>query len=438
MQDNVTKPQLPESMEELGKRIQKEDPSFNPEEVSDGRHPCIKIFSVTEYPEIEPLPGNPSRYKVLDTYANLEWLLVEKFGAIIRYNKMNWCREIQIPGLFVYRDDAENSALALVDYLATMNQFPAKKLDQHLNYIAQKNAYHPIVECVKNNPWDGAPRVEEFVRTLESDQPYAPDVVRTWMVAAMAAAHSEKGFINQGMLVLQGVQEKGKTTWIKALDPIDCEAVKEGVFLDPSQKDSIIQMASYWITELGELETIFKKSDIGRLKSYITMQFDHVRFPHAKKPTRLPRRSAYIATVNDFNFLVDETGNRRWWTIRLNHIKLHTFDMKQVWSEIYHLWKQGHPEKLTRELQDWINLSNEAHEKVDPFSELLSLRYDWASLTRRTVTSTQILIELGFSKPSRGECTRMGSIIKKFTGKEGKRSNGRTSHEVPLLLNSAT
>ncbi len=413
--------------------IQAEDPSFDPDKVSDGNHPYKKVIDNCMYPETKALQRKKIEYIPLDTHANLEWLL-SLFDAKVRFNKMSWTREVEIPGSFIYRDDAENSALALVDYIATMNDFPTKKLDQHLSYIAQKNAYHPIVECIKENPWDGIPRLEGFVHTLQTDQAYAPDVIRTWMVAAIAAAHSEKGFVNQGALVLQGPQELGKTTWVKKLDPCDCEAVKEGVFLDPSQKDSIIQMASYWISELGELETIFRKTDIGRLKSYITMQFDHVRFSFAKKPTRLPRRSVYIASVNDFNFLGDETGNRRWWTIRVKNISQHDLDMKQVWAEVYQLWRNGHPHTLTRELQDAINSSNEAHQKIDPFAELLGARFDWASSYRRKMTATEVLLELGFSKPTRSDSTRMGAIIKKFTGQSGKAWSKGTVHEIPAIL----
>lgn len=415
--------------------IQAEEPNFNPEAVSDGRHPYKKVDDACLYPETKAIPrAKKVEHQVLDTHANLQWLL-GLFGAKIRFNRMNWTREVEIPGSFIYRDDAQNSALALVDYIATMNDFPTKKLDQHLSYIAQQQSYHPVIECLEAKPWDGIPRLDAFTETLKTDQPYAKHIVRTWMVAAIAAAHSQEGFVNQGVLVLQGAQNIGKTTWVRNLDPTGLQCVKEGAFLDPGQKDSIIMMSSYWIVELGELETIFKKSDIGRLKAFVTTQFDHVRFSFARKPTKMPRRSVYIATVNDYNFLSDDTGNRRWWTLRLSEINNnHGLDMQQVWAEVYALWQAGHITYLSKELQEKINESNEEHEKVDPFMEMLSDNYDWETSSRRFITSTTVLQELGFANPGRSDATRMGGIIKKFTGKEGKRYQGKTLHEIPFKL----
>jgi len=238
------------------------------------------VQSVILYPETSEVNKVP---KVLDTYKNLEWLL-DHFKAEIKFNLMTRKREIHIPDQFVFPDDIENDSLARVDYIATLNLMPTKKLDAHLDVLAGENAYHPIVDCILKKPWDEKQRLDSFVSCVRtSTQNTSNEVIKTWMVTAIAAAFSKTGFINQGVLVFQGEQGIGKSSWVKALDPIGCSAVKESAFLDPTNKDSVAQLASYWISELGELESIFKKSDIGRLKSFITMEFDYVRLPYAKK-----------------------------------------------------------------------------------------------------------------------------------------------------------
>lgn len=417
---------------DLVKLIQAEDPEFDPEAVSDGRHPCRKVLDVCMYPETKAIQrAKKVEYQVLDTYANLLWLL-DLFGAKVRYNRMNWTREVEIPGHFIYKDDAQNSALALIDYLATLNDFPTKKLDQHLAYASQMNAYHPVLDAIYSKEWDGIPRLDAFAATLKTEQPHAKDVVKTWMVAAVAAAHSVDGFANQGVLVLQGKQEIGKTTWVKNLDPTKDGSIKEGAFLDPSRQDSVIMMSSYWIVELGELETIFKRSDIGRLKAYVTTQFDHVRFSYARKPTKLPRRSAYIATVNSEHFLLDETGNRRWWTLALTDIdNNHGLDIQQVWAEVLALWQSGFSPYPTPELQRQINLANEDHERIDPLREMLNSNYDWSTDKRRQLTATEVLMELGYSKPERSAATRIGVLLQEFTGEMPRKNNGRRVHDIP-------
>jgi putative DNA primase/helicase len=373
--------------------------------------------------------------KVLDTFQNLAWLL-SHFNAEIKYNLMTRRTEINIPGHFMFQDDLENSALARVDYLATINGMPTKKLPEHLDTLAYLNTYHPVVECIKSKKWDGIKRVDEFIETIQAaNQQLARKIIRTFMIAAVAAAHSIDGFVNEGVLVLQGKQSLGKTTWIKNLSPLKRGAVKEGAFLDPSNKDSVMQLAEYWIVELGELDSIFSKSAIGRLKSFITMQTDQVRSPYARKSMRLPRRSVYAATVNEESYLVDETGNRRWWTINVLSVNNeHGLDMQQVWAEIYEEWRNNALTYLPKDLQDEVNQSNKQFEKIDPLKEKLLDWYDWESPFRKWLTASAILEEMGYMNPHPKEATRIGKLLVEINGKPPRPSNGRMLHEVPSKI----
>jgi putative DNA primase/helicase len=378
------------------------------------------------------------QYKILDTTSNIEWLL-KKYHIIVRYNEMSKKREIVFPSkdYFFSYNDIENTSLSTIEELATHELFPYKKsIDAHLDQIGHKNAYHPITQLIKNNPWDGVKRLDYFINLVKSPSAnYAADVIRTWMVAAIAAAHTTTGFLNDGVLVFQGPQGIGKTTWVRNLDPIKCNAIKEGFFLDPSDKEKVYQAAGYWILELGELDAVFKKSDIGRLKSYITTQSDQLRRAYARKDLIIPRRTVYVATVNDAEYLVDTTGNRRWWTIPITEIiQDPTIDMTQVWAEVYTLWVNGHQTYLPKEIQEKINLQNKAHEKADPIYDLLRDKYDWASSYRRRLSATAVLIELGFNKPTMGELKRINHFLKQINGKEPTIRHGYSVHEIPQFI----
>jgi len=400
----------------------------------------IKIHHPILYPETIEYKSKSSsalsNYKVLDTHINLQFLL-KHFNAKIKFNMMTRRREVYIPEYASSKEDEENSSLAIVTYLATVNHMPITQIDTHLNTLSYENSYHPIVECIKDKPWDGVSRLNEFLGTIKTtNTDLSNKIISAWMVGAIAAAHSIDGYVNHGVLVIHGKQGIGKTAWVRKLDPIGCGAVKEGAFLDPNNKDSIAQLGSYWIAELGELDSIFKKSEIGRLKSFITMEFDYIRLPYAKRPTRLSRRTAYIATVNDENFLSDDTGNRRWWTITATDIDYqHNIDMQQLWAEIYQIWMAGDAiTYLSSEIQMEVDRSNELYEKLDPFVELLNTNYDWESTARRRITATDILIELGYTRPTRSDSTRMGVTLKKMTGTNPTRGRAGTQHNVPYLL----
>lgn len=394
-----------------------------------------KVQSNILYPET--ICVKKTEIRVLDTYINLKWLL-SHFYAEIRYNMMTRRREIRLPEQFIFPDDIENSALARIDYLATINGMPTKKLDSHLSAIAEENSYHPIIDCLKEKPWDEVRRLDAFIKTIRTtDDIFAAEIIRTWMTAAIAAAHSIHGFTHHGVLVLQGIQGVGKTAWVKALDPINCGAVREGALLDPANKDSVISLSRYWIVELGELDATLNKTDIARIKSYITNQSDSVRFPYAKRETTLIRRTAYLATVNESNFLVDTTGNRRWWTLEVTDIDYqHGFDMQQVWAEVYAGWRNGALTYLPKEMEAKVNQSNTKHERMDPLEEKLRTFYDWThDGGHEEKTATKILEEIGYNKPTQGELQRCGKILGKLSKYTAKCVHGLKRHFVPIRRN---
>ncbi len=374
-----------------------------------------KILESSLYPELS------SKFKALDTSNNLKYLL-DIFKISIRWNSMAREREIEIPNTTLFIEDSENSSLRLIEDLALLNEMPIFRIDKNLNTIAQRDHYHPIVEGLKTNPWDGVSRLDEFINTIESSTPkLSYKLIKRWMISAIAAIHSKKGFASSGVLVLAGEQNIGKTRWIKALDPFECNAIKGGALLDPTNKDCIRTLSSFWIVELGELDASFRKSDIARIKSYLTEDMDKIRFPYERKDSLLQRRTVFAASVNDPNFLVDETGNRRWWTIPVISINdNHGLDMPQVWAEVYSIWVSGEQAYLTQEEFNELNIHNLNHEQLNPLEEALYTFYDfelgWERKQKCFQSATDVLRHLGYDKPTKAQCTQMGKIITKVTG----------------------
>lgn len=122
-------------------------------------------YKVVSHPVLYPekTENKDKSIKVLDTPVNLEWLL-RHFYADISFNLMTRRREIIIPNHYISSEDSENSALALVTYLSTINGMPIKNLDNHLDVLAWKNSYHPIIKCIVNKTWDGVPRLDKFIK----------------------------------------------------------------------------------------------------------------------------------------------------------------------------------------------------------------------------------------------------------------------------------
>lgn len=376
--------------------------------------------------------------RVLDTWRNLKQLL-DAHKIQVRWNMMFRSREITIPEINHFFDEKENADLAYIYDLATNKKMPNARLDKHLDVIAWNNVYHPIASCITNKPWDKIPRLNQFIATIKAtNHQLAKVLIKRWMMSAVAAVFSEKGFSNQGVLVLEGKQNIGKTRWVKSLDPILCGAVKEGLLLDPSNKDHVITASQCWIAELGELDGTLRKSDIAALKAYITNTVDILRFPYKEKNSHLARRTAFVATVNEKHFLNDTTGNRRWWTIEVESINLnHNLDMQQVWAEVYDFWSKNNQTWLHTDEMDLLNETNNEHELIDPFEEKALSYFDWCdnwqNLSVQTLTTSQVLERLGYRSPSKNETTRMGGILVKLTGKPPKRSAQTRLHTLPMV-----
>ncbi|HEU5366667.1 MAG TPA: VapE domain-containing protein [Hanamia sp.] len=397
----------------------------------------VKLKMPITFPELNQ-HGKP-----LNTYGNLKHLL-DILGINVRWNDMSRIREVTLPNFKIFYDDEENSALREVTNLAEIYGLPTTKIDDHLASIAQQNHYHPIVECIKSKPWDGEKRLEKFIKTVKtSNDDFSHKLIHRWMKQAVAAAFAKEGFASHGVLVFQGKQYIGKTSWVKSLDPLNRGAIrnspiKEGMLLDPANKDSVITCASHWIVELGELDATFKKADIARIKSYVTSQIDIVRFPHARKNSRLPRRTVFFASVNESEYLIDDTGNRRWWTIEVESIDLnHGFDMQQVWAEVYQLWLEDPKISLSQEELNSLNNLNAEHEQIDPFEEKVKTYFDWSEgwqkYNTQEMTATEVLETIGFIKgaPSKRECMRMSKILTKLTGEKPKRKTDGRYHTLP-------
>ena len=126
------------------------------------------------------------------------------------------------------------------------------------------------------------------------------------------------GISAHGVLVLQGDQYLGKTKWMKSLAPKELGVIKDGITLNPSDKDSVMQCVRNWIVELGELDATFRKSDIASLKSFITSDRDVLRRPYARLESEFARRTVFLHRLTQSNFTTQ--GNRRFWTIECEYI----------------------------------------------------------------------------------------------------------------------
>jgi putative DNA primase/helicase len=222
---------------------------------------------------------------------------------------------------------------------------------------------------------------------------------------------------------------------VKALVPQEMGVVLEGATLDPNNKDTVVNAVSHWLVELGELDATFRKSDIARLKSFVTQAVDKLRRPYDRIESEYQRRTVFFASVNEGRYLVDDTGNRRWWTVPVSAIDYrHGINMQQVWAELLTHFERGEQHWLTDDEQKALNALNADHEAVDPVEEMIAAQFDWNSLGgigHKDMTASEVLQAIGYDKPNKAQATHASKVLKKLTGKDPRKSGSRRVFNVP-------
>lgn len=370
----------------------------------------------------------------LDTAANFKYML-DHYEIIPRWNMMSRVREVLIPGQDFYIEERDNAALNYVVDMAVTHNLPIRRVDKHLDALSWDNTYHPVRNWVLSAPMTDHDVFNKFLSTIKTtndDLSYV--LIRKWMLSAIYAVFTDTSFCAQGVLVIQGEPNTHKSSFVMSLAPQEMRAIKGGLSLDPSKKDDIFTSAEYWIAELGELDATFRKADIARLKSHITNDIDDVRRPHAVRNSRMIRRTVYAATVNEAKFLVDTTGNRRWWTISVTEPiqTRHGLNMQQVWRYMYELYLKGDSPFLTKDEMALLNDANLEYEFIDPFEEKLDTTFNWEYTERVLMNATEVLQRIGYDKPSKNDATRMGTLLTKRGVPKGA-GRLRRSYYMPIF-----
>lgn len=395
-----------------------------------------KKLTLSGFPH-QPRPGTES-LKV--TMENVKHLL-DKYRIAARYNEISKRAEVQLPDFDLNTANADNVALTRVISLANLNGMSSVQVPQMVDALAEENPYNPAKEWILSKPWDGKCRLQEFYNTIKTPESYSKylkmSLMHKWVLSATAAAVIPNGFYTRGVLTFQGAQNKGKTNWVRSLvnDPVlRTKLIKIDHQLDANNKDSILGATAYWIVELGELDSSFKK-DIARIKGFLSSDRDRVRRPYARFESDFQRRTVFCATVNEPTFLVDPTGNTRWWTIEVDEVNFnHGIDMQQLFAQMAveldggaQWWLTEHESALLEDCNLKYRAVSKIRDKINQYVDITRT----PSSDDRSFTSTSLLEELGIKNPTNAECRECGSILREHFGSQHIPA-GAKSWRVPL------
>ena len=299
-----------------------------------------------------------------------EWL--DKNGISIGYDEI--AKNLVVGGMWDENPEqleANLPALVFSKIQCEFQRCTLQTVQAYLSIIASRNVVNPAKNMIQPVEWDGVSRLPEIFAILGvSGDELSETLVKKWLIQCISLLYNCVGspFGADGVLVLVGRQGIGKTLFFRRL-AIENTLFGEGKCLNFSDKDMQISASGYWITELGEIEATLK-GDRERLKAFITSTVDEYRRAYARAATKALRRTSFCGSANSADFLTDQTGNRRFWTVPVEKIDLDRLDklnVLQLWAEIKTLSDADRQAfRLTPEEREKLANRNSDHTQLLP------------------------------------------------------------------------
>jgi predicted P-loop ATPase len=230
---------------------------------------------------------------------------------------------------------------------------------------------NPLKDYLEGLIWDGIPRLGELLTTSAGapDTQLVRSVGTKFAVSAVARA-LEPGCKVDTMMIFAGGQGTFKSTWFRTI-------FGEDFFTDTrfnlDDKDALMGLQGVWGWEIAELSSITGKS-AEKVKAHLSSQVDRFRRPYAKIHETAPRSTVFVGTTNQQQFLMDDTGGRRFWVIRIGRIDLDWLreNRDQLWAEAVDRFREGETWWLGPEEEAMMIEARSEHEVEDePWIESL-------------------------------------------------------------------
>ncbi len=238
----------------------------------------------------------------------------------------------------------DDDAIRIKHWLAVNYRFEPSigTVYEAMTVISLENGFHPIRDELRALPlWDGVPRIDTWLTKYfgaHGPKEYLAQVFRKWLVASVARIY-EPGLKFDWMPILEGGQGTGKSSFGAIL-------FGQKYFADwlpeLSDKDAALGLQGKRCIEFGELDSL-RRNEVETIKAFVTRQVDNVRPPYGRRSVEIYRQVVFFGTTNKEEYLIDETGNRRFNPMRVGMLDFDALarDREQLWAEALFVYQNG-------------------------------------------------------------------------------------------------
>lgn len=238
--------------------------------------------------------------------------------------------------------------------------------------VALENTVHPVREYLDRQIWDGEERLDGWLTRYAGveDNAYTRAVGAKVLLAAVRRVRVP-GCKFDNVMVLEGEQGVGKSSLIRVLCP-NGDWFSDTPLGNTESKEAALALRGRWIIELGEM-SVLKRSAVESLKQFVSSGTDKVRLPYERMTKSLDRQCVFIGTTNQAEYLMDATGNRRFWPIKVRGVDLEGISLvrDQLWAEAAHRESEGESLTLPKELWAEAQVEQESRRTEHPWVDVL-------------------------------------------------------------------
>ena len=302
--------------------------------------------------------------------------------------------------------------------------------------VAKENSYDPVRAYLEHCSNAVEPTyidrlASTYLRPQDANkiEPTLYDKMLKCTLIAAVARVFQPGCKHDYACVLLGEQGARKSSFWKALGGhFFSDALR-----DCQSKDDLMVLHRSWIMEWAELDHITNKRQAGLIKAFLSQSTDMFRVPYGKTAEVFPRRGIIVGSTNSDEFLVDETGNRRFWVIPVGVTHAEPIDvdllMKEVdaiWASAVHAYQNDEPYALSIEDEQQVNLENSKYTMGHPWKGPVE---SWLAMPQNRLkdVTVELLLSEAIAKPlerqTRGDQTAVGNVLKSLGYSKGPKKS---------------
>jgi hypothetical protein len=270
--------------------------------------------------------------------------LIGAFG----YDQMLWCDVLLRPLFkpdpnFVSRPVTDIDIIAVQEHLQWLGfcRLGTNTTHDAVSKYAHQHAFHPVREYLDALRWDDEARLCTWLADCfgaELNQ-YTAEIGIMFLVSMVARIY-KPGCKVDYMVILEGEQGLLKSS--------ACNILAGGYFSDQlpdiTNKEAFQHLRGKWLIEVAELRA-YSRAAIDHFKEFLVRETERYRPPWGRKEVHEERQCVFIGTTNKALYLRDETGNRRFWPVKIGNIDLNWLrtNRDQLFAEAVQLYRARVP-----------------------------------------------------------------------------------------------